>query len=104
MKKKFLFIMLALVTTIFACNSGCTSAKQDPTKFTSEQDVKDFCCGKSFSIPMLGNYSTNNASDITVQSYSGNTATVRINFDWAGDKLSANFRVNKETGEYELFR
>ena len=103
MKKKLLFLLLMLAFTFTACNSGGSSSSSK-TEFTSEQDVKNFCRGKSFSIPQLGSRSTNNDSDIDVRSYSGNTATVRIYFDFAGDKLGANFRVNKETGDYEWFR
>ena len=111
MKKGFLFLMVLMLVTLTACNSGGSNAnsnnevvKTSTTEFTSEQDVKDFCCGKDFRIPSLGTRSTNNSADIDVLSYSGNTAVVRIYFDFAGDKLAANFRVNKETGDYEWLR
>lgn len=109
MKKCILFIILVASVLLASCapsnnNSSNSNTTEVSTGFTSEQDVKDFCRGKSFYIPSLGSWSTNNDADIVVQSYSGNTANVTIYFDFAGDKLSAKFEVNKETGEYEWYR
>ena len=111
MKKGFLFLMVLMLVTLTACNSGGSNANSNnevaqsaSTGFTSEQDVRNFCKGKSFSIPSLGTRSTDNDADIKVLGIYGNTAEVRIYFDFAGDKLAANFRVNKETGDYEWFR
>ncbi len=109
MKKCILFIVLVASVLLVSCapsnsNSSNSNTTKVSTGFTSEQDVKDFCRGKSFCIPSLGSRSTNNDADIVVRSYSGNTANVTIYFDFAGDKLRANFEVNKETGEYEWYR
>ena len=103
MKKKLLFLLLMMAFTFTACNSegGSSSSK---TEFTSEQDVKDYCSGKSFTIPYVGVSTTGNSSNVTVKSYSGSKAVVRVYFDMSeiygrAVQSGCTFEIDKKTGE-----
>ncbi len=111
MKKGFLFLMVLMLVTLTACNSGGSNAnsnnevvKTSTTEFTSEQDVKDFCCGKTFKMPYMG-VSTTADANIEVKSFSGSIAVVRVYFDMSevlgrAVQSGVDFEINKVTGEY----
>lgn len=111
-----LAITTAIVFTIDATELPerlCSSKKSIPgistepgvsTEFTSEQDVKDFCCGKTFKMPYMG-VSTTADANIEVKSFSGSIAVVRVYFDMSevlgrAVQSGIDFEINKVTGEY----
>ena len=112
MKKGFLFLMVLMLVTLTACNSGGSNAnsnnevvKTSTTEFTSEQDVIDFCSGKTFKVPYVGVTTTGNSSNIVVKSFSGSTAVVCVYFDMSevygrAVQSGVDFEINKVTGEY----
>lgn len=111
MKKGFLFLMVLMLVTLTACNSGGSNAnsnnevvKTSTTEFTSEQDVKDFCYGKTFKMPYMG-VSTTADANIEVKSFSGSIAVVCVYFDMSevygrAVQSGVDFEINKVTGEY----
>mgnify|MGYP003418022975 CR=1 FL=1 len=99
-----LFVALFSIGTACSNQSNSSSSSNSSTEFTSEQDVIDYCCGKTFSIPYLGVRTTGSSSNVYVKSYSGSIAKVRVCFDMTEILNRAvteciTYEINKETGE-----
>ena len=108
MRKCILFIVLMVSVLLVSCapnnsNSSSSNTTKVSTEFTSEQDVKDYCYGKKFTIPYVGVSTTGNSSNVFVKSYSGSTAIISVNFDMSevyGRAVTSScmFEINKQTG------
>ena len=103
MKKKILFLAALMMFVFSACDF--VDGKKTSTEFTSEEDVKDYCYGKSFKYPYLGVSTTGNSSNVTVKSYSGSTAIVVVYFDMSevygrAVQSGCTFEIDKKTGRY----
>ena len=101
---------MTLVATIVCCSNSSSSYSQSSqtisSEFTSEEDVKKFCIGKTFR-PDYFNLSKTigSSSDVSVIEFSGSTAIVKVWFDMSEVYERAVtsglvFKIDKVTGEY----
>lgn len=107
-----LWFCAALTFGIISCanqtssDQSSQSSQTVSSEFTSEEDVKDFCIGKTFRPDYL-NISTTvrSSSDVSVKEFSGSTAIIKVWFDMSevyGRAISSGlvFKIDKRTGEY----
>ena len=103
-------LSMPLIATVVSCSNSTSSSSQSSqtvsSEFTSEEDVKNFCIGKTFR-PDFFNISTTvrSSSDVSVKEFSGSTAIVKVWFDMSevyGRAISSGlvFKIDKRTGEY----
>lgn len=118
MKTKFLRSMIRSSFTLLICtlvlftvscsNENSTSSSQNQSStakyFSSNQDVIDYCCGKTFR-PDYFNISmtVHGSNDISVLSFTNTTAIVKVYFDMSAVtgrayKSGLKFKIDKESG------
>ena len=111
-RSSFALLMCTLVLFIVSCNNvNSTSSSQSQSSaskyFSSNQDVIDYCYGKTFR-PDYFNISTTvyGSNDISVLSFTNTTAIVKVYFDMSAVtgrayKSGLKFKIDKESGSVE---
>lgn len=109
-RSSFALLMCTLMLFTMSCssNENSTSSYQNQSSaskyFTSEQDVIDYCYGKTFR-PDYFNISTTvyGSDDISVESFTNTTAIVKVYFDMGAITgrsyvSGLTFKIDKESG------
>lgn len=111
-RSSFALLMCTLVLFTVSCsNVDSTSSSQNLSSaskyFSSNQDVIDYCYGKTFR-PDYFNISTTvyGSNDISVLSFTNTTAIVKVYFDMGAVtgrayKSGLKFKIDKESGSVE---
>ena len=101
-------VMLSFATTSCRNRSSSNNNSSEAvasSEFVSEQDVINYCIGKTFSRTFLDMAKTvRSAKDVTVKEFSGETAVVEVWYDMSeiyGRAVVSGFyfKINKKTGE-----